>query len=82
MIMNNMENVYFNETQFTEVCKTGFINKEYVSKSEMIGFIKNGFIIKKFNQIEYKIFLPKLEHELLKGIIKRSPLFSDIDILD
>jgi hypothetical protein len=48
----------------------------------MIGFIKNGFIIKKFNEIEYKIFLPKLEHELLKGIIKRSPLFSDIDILD
>jgi hypothetical protein len=76
--MNNMENVYFNEFQFTEVCKTGFLNKEYVSKSEMIGFIKNGFIIKKFN----KIFLPKLEHELLKGIIKRSPLFSDIDILD
>ena len=79
--MNNMEQtVYFNEIQFTEVCKTGFIDREPVSKLQMINFIKEGFIIRNINNVDYKIIMPKLEFELLKGIVKRSPLYSDIDL--
>jgi len=72
--------VFFNEVQFTDVCKTGFIQREPVTKLQMISFIKEGYMIRNINDKEYKIILPKLEHELLKGILKRSPLFSDIEL--
>ena len=78
--MNDIENVYFNEIQFTDVCKTGFINREPVTKLQMINFIKEGFIIRNINQKDYKIIMPNLEFELLKGIVKRSPLYSDIEL--
>ena len=47
--MNNVENVFFNERDFTEVCKKGFINNDPVSKLQMIDFIKNGFTIRHIN---------------------------------
>lgn len=78
--MNDIENVYFNEIQFTDVCKTGFINREPVTKLQMINFIKEGFIIRNINQKDYKIIMPNLEFELLKGIVQRSPLYSDIEL--
>ena len=78
--MSNIDNVYFNERQFTDVCKTGFIEREPVSKLEMVNFIKEGFILRNINNVDYKIIMPKLEFELLKGIIRRSPLYSDIEL--
>jgi hypothetical protein len=78
--MSNIDNVYFNERQFTDVCKTGFIEREPVSKSQMVNFIKEGFILRNINNVDYKIIMPKLEFELLKGIIRRSPLYSDIEL--
>jgi|TARA_B100001094_G_C18071981_1_gene740550 hypothetical protein len=78
--MNNVENVYFKERDFTEVCKKGFINNDPVSKLQMIDFIKNGFTIRHINNKDYKIIMPNLEFELLKGIVQRSPLYSDIEL--
>jgi|TARA_B110000259_G_C13936418_1_gene371008 hypothetical protein len=78
--MNDAQDVYFSEREFTDVCKTGFINREPVTKLQMIGLIKQGFMIKNINEKDYKIIMPNLEFELLKGIVQRSPLYSDIEL--
>ena len=75
-----MEDVYFNELQFTDVCKTGFIYGQAVTKQNMKDFIQNGFIERNINDKDYKIHIPNLEYELFKGIVERSPIYSDLTV--
>jgi hypothetical protein len=75
-----MEDVYFNELQFTDVCKTGFLYGEAVSKLQMKNFISEGFMKRTIKYKEYKIHLPNLEYELFKGIVERSPIYSDLTV--
>lgn len=72
------QDVYFTEIQFIEICKTGFLAEQPVSKTELKSMLNVGSIDRTIKGSKYRIHMPKLEYELLKGIIERSPLYSDL----
>jgi hypothetical protein len=74
------------ETLFTSVCKLGYFTygigytrtDVYFNKND-IKILESGEILSKVeNGIEFKFVLQDIGIDLIKGIIKRSPLFSDL----
>lgn len=82
---NENKVVVLNESKFTGLCKIGFmtIHNEmgrddlYLSKTDIKSLYKNKEITK-FQGDTYVIKLNMTDDYLIKDIIKRSPLFSDM----
>lgn len=78
--------ILLTETSFTNLCKSGFIvysspenGRDEISITKLeIKRLANGEIIEKNIGNFYKIALQDLGLELIKEIIKRSPLYSEL----
>jgi len=74
------------ETLFTSVCKLGYFTHGtgytrtdvYFNKSDLKVLASGGILTKIENGIEFKFALQDIGIDLIKGIIKRSPLFTDL----
>ena len=80
-----MQLATLNEFLFTNVCKFGFIvHQSDLGRIEIpitkrdIKSIAIGEVLKKSTSDNYEITLQGVETELIKEIIKRSPMYSDL----
>jgi hypothetical protein len=78
--------IILNEIQFTNACKSGFINYNsretgrvdiYLTKNDIKEIAANNLISKKIGDI-FEISTFNMDKESIKEIIKRSPLYSEI----
>jgi hypothetical protein len=78
-------NIILNEINFTQICKTGFLTfnspsgriETYIGKSEMIELM-SGSLLKETNGYNLKLNIVNIDSLMIKEIVKRSPLYSDL----
>jgi hypothetical protein len=78
--------ILLTEATFTNLCKMGFIKYQgSLGKSEMhftrldiIELVNGGIVTKDFTEDVFKIGLQDIGLELIKEIIKRSPIYSEL----
>jgi hypothetical protein len=79
--------ISLNQATFTQLCKVGFLflNSQktgrieiYITKQDMRE-ISSGSVLKKITQgISFEIALQDIGSDLIREIIKRSPIYSDM----
>ncbi len=84
MEKNNI-NLIFNEIGFTSVCKEGFIKyisdgqrrEFYLSKMDVLEILEHSSLNKE-NTIDSINIVINIDKEIIKEIVKRSPMYSNI----
>jgi hypothetical protein len=80
--------ILLNESTFTNLCKIGFIKQKnfmfsggdiYITKIDMVELINGKIIEKIVDDCLYKIAIQNIDIDLIKEIIIRSPIYSDIN---
>lgn len=79
--------IVLNEMTFTNLCKSGFFTHNspefgksdiHIYKHDIKQLITDKVVSKEIGSEVFKIALAKLEYELVKEIIRRSPIFSEM----
>jgi hypothetical protein len=78
--------ILLDEFSFTNVCKFGFIKhlsplgttNIHISKRDIKDLFEGKMVIKEFTDETIKIAITNLDPVLVKEIIRRSPMFSDL----
>lgn len=79
--------ILLNQVKFTNLCKTGFIQYKkstfsrtdvYITKSEMIELLAGKILEKQVDSVKLVIALQDIGIDLIKEIVRRSPVYSDI----
>lgn len=78
--------IFLDEFSFTNLCKFGFIKHLsnlgtidlHITKKDIIDLYTGKEVIKDFSDEVVKILLSDLDSTLIKEIIRRSPVFSDL----
>lgn len=79
--------ILLNESTFTNLCKMGFLQHKtsmfsrtdvYITKSDMIELATGKIIEKQVDDANFKIALQDIGIDLVREIVRRSPIYSDI----
>jgi hypothetical protein len=79
--------VVLDEVSFTNLCKNGFFTHNspefgktdiHIYKHDIKHLISEQILTKEIGSEVFKIALAKMEYELVKEIIRRSPIFSEM----
>ncbi len=84
--------ILLNESTFTNTCKMGFFQYRsllvdpqsitrqdiYITKSDMLQIITGNILEKEVDGVIFKIALQDIGLDLIKEIIRRSPMYSDM----
>lgn len=79
--------ILLNETTFTNLCKSGFLTQKdpqygtidlHITSMDMKNLASGGIVTKDINGSLFKIALQDIGLELIKEIIRRSPVYSQM----
>lgn len=79
--------ILLNESTFTSLCKMGFLQHitymsgrkdVYITKSEMVELSTGKILEKQVDDVTFKIALQDIGIDLIREIVRRSPMYSDI----
>jgi hypothetical protein len=78
--------IILDEFSFTNLCKFGFIKHIstlgtidlHITKKDIIDLYNDQIVIKEFSDEVVKVLLTDLDKVLVKEIIRRSPVFSEL----
>ena len=79
--------ILLNESTFTQLCKMGFLQHKtsmfsrtdvYITKVDMVELATGKIVEKEVDGALFKIALQDIGIELIREIVRRSPMYSDI----
>jgi len=79
--------ILLTESTFTQLCKTGFFSHRserfgktdfYLTKQDMKDLATGKIVVKEVSDEQVKLALQDIGSELIKEIIKRSPIYSEM----